>query len=183
MVALIEVPFVVCPADVDESIRRGESPRGYLERVVGAKLEAVCARDLGAASAVLVADTVVVDPDGSMLGKPVDDGEALAMIERLAGKTHEVSTRFLLASRADGTRAAHAETVTTRVTFRRLAQDEARAYAATGEGRDKAGGYAAQGKAAAFVECIEGSYTNVVGLPLCQVVVAMRALGWLSSGP
>jgi len=180
MIAMIDVPFVVRPADVDESIRRGESPRVYLERVAGAKLAAVCACDLGAARAVLVADTVVVAPDGSMLAKPGDDGEALAMIERLAGATHEVSTRFLLADRGAGTPPSHAETVTTRVTLRPVARDEARAYVATGEGRDKAGGYALQGKAAVFVERIEGSYTNVVGLPLCEVVVAMRALGWLS---
>jgi septum formation protein len=178
MVAMIEVPFVVHPAGIDESSRPGESPRAYLERVAGAKLEAVCACDLGPASAVLVADTVVVAPDGSMLGKPADDHEPLSMIERLAGKTHEVSTRFVLADRR--TRAVHAETVTTKVTFRPIAQDEARAYAASGEGRDKAGGYAVQGKAATFVERIEGSYTNVVGLPLCQVLVAMRGLGLLA---
>jgi septum formation protein len=183
MIAMIDVPFVVRPADVDESMRRGESPRVYLERVAGAKLAAVCACDLGAARAVLVADTVVVAPDGSMLAKPVDDAEALTMIERLAAATHEVSTRFLLADRGAGTRPAHAETVTTRVTLRPVPRDEARAYAATGEGRDKAGGYALQGKAAVFVERIEGSYTNVVGLPLCEVVVAMRALGWLSRLP
>jgi len=177
---MIDMPFVVRPADVDESIRSGESPRDYLERVVAAKLAAVCAGGLGAASAVLVADTVVVAPDGSMLGKPVDDRDASSMISRLAGQTHEVRTRFLLAGGGAGDRPAHAETVTTRVGFRRLTEDEARAYVATGEGRDKAGAYAVQGKAATFVERIEGSYTNVVGLPLCEVVVAMRALGWMS---
>ena len=73
----------------------------------------------------------------------------------------------------------HAQTVTTRVTFRALGPDEARGYAATGEGRDKAGAYAVQGRASAFVERIEGSYSGVVGLPLCEVVVALRAVGWL----
>jgi septum formation protein len=98
------------------------------------------------------------------------------MIERLAGATHEVSTRFVLGSRA---LVAHAQTVTTRVTFRSVDGDEASAYAATGEGRDKAGAYAVQGRAAAFIERIEGSYTGVVGLPLCEVVVALRQHGWL----
>lgn len=180
MVETIGVPFVVRPADIDEATRPGESPGAYLERVVGAKLAAVCACDLGPSIAVLVADTMVVAPDGSMLGKPEGERDALAMIERLAGKAHEVSTRFSLADRRG--RPLHAQTVTTRVTLRSIAPDEARAYAATGEGKDKAGGYAVQGRAAAFVERIDGSYTNVVGLPLCEVVVAMRALGWLSPG-
>jgi septum formation protein len=90
-----------------------------------------------------------------------------------------VRTRFLLADVAAAAPPAHAQTVVTRVTFRSIPEGEALAYAATGEGRDKAGGYAVQGRAAAFVERIDGSYTNVVGLPLCEVVVAMRALGWL----
>jgi septum formation protein len=99
------------------------------------------------------------------------------MIERLAGATHLVSTRFALA--APSGPALHAQTVTTRVAFRALAPGEAAAYAATGEGRDKAGAYAVQGRASAFIASLEGSYTNVVGLPLSEVVVAMRALGWL----
>jgi septum formation protein len=89
-----------------------------------------------------------------------------------------VSTRFLLAEVAAGAPVAHAQTVSTRVTFRALAGGEARAYARTGEGRDKAGAYALQGRAAAFIERIEGSYTAVIGLPLCEVVAALRALGW-----
>jgi len=179
---MIDVPFVVFPAEIDESTRSAESPRDYLERVTTAKLEAVRARDLGASSGVLVADTVVIAPDGSILGKPVDSDDVRSMLIRLAGATHDVSTRFLLADPGVGGRVSHAETVTTRVTFRPITDDEARVYAALGEGKDKAGGYAVQGRAATFVERIEGSYTNVVGLPLCQVVVAMRVLGWLSPG-
>jgi septum formation protein len=178
MVEAIGVPFVVRPAAIDESTKPGESPGAYLERVVSAKLAAVCACDLGPSTAVLVADTIVVIQGGLMLGKPENERDALAMIERLAGRAHEVSTRFSLATlRA---RPLHSQTVMTRVTFRSIARDEALAYAASGEGRDKAGGYAAQGRAAAFVERIDGSYTNVVGLPLCEVLVAMRTLGWLS---
>jgi septum formation protein len=177
---MIEVPFVVRPVDVDESTQRAELACDYLERVTATKLEAVRGCDLATPRAVLVADTVVVAPDGWILGKPVDDNDARRMIGRLAGTTHEVRTRFLLAEGGKGGAVLHAETVTTLVTFRTITEGEARAYAATGEGRDKAGAYAVQGRAATFVERIEGSYTNVVGLPLCQVVVAMRALGWLS---
>jgi septum formation protein len=179
MIATLGVPFVVCTADIDESAREGERPGAYLERIAAAKLDAVRARAAGTPAGVLVADTVVIAPDGQILGKPVDADDGRAMIERLAGTTHEVQTRFLLAEAAGIAPPAHARTVTTRVTFRALGNDEARAYAATGEGRDKAGGYAVQGRAAAFVERIDGSYTGVVGLPLCEVFVAMRALGWL----
>lgn len=175
---MIGVPFAVRAGEADEALRDGESPAEYLVRVALAKLEAVRAVPLHGAAAVLVADTIVVAPDGGILGKPRDDDDARAMIERLANATHDVSTRFLLAE--PGWRAvAHAQTVTTRVTFRAVETAEAAAYAATGEGRDKAGAYAVQGRAAVFIERIDGSYTNVVGLPLCEVVGALRALTWL----
>jgi septum formation protein len=132
-------------------------------------------------SAILVADTIVVASDGAMLGKPRGEEESRAMLERLAGVTHDVRTRFALADRDGHSAVAHAETVTTRVTFRPIEPGELRDYVAGGEGKDKAGGYAVQGSAAAFVRRIDGSYTNVVGLPLCEVVVAMRSLGWLTS--
>jgi septum formation protein len=97
------------------------------------------------------------------------------MIAQLAGRTHDVMTRFVLAS-SDG-EVAHAETVTTRVTFRAIDDTEARAYAASGEGSDKAGGYAIQGRAAGFAQRIDGSYTCVVGLPACEVAIVLRRLG------
>ncbi len=178
MIAWLGVPFVVRAADVDESVRPGEAPHGYLERITRAKLDAVRAQDLGVAGAVLVADTIVVAPDGGILGKPRDDAEAAAMILRLAGATHEVSTRFALSPAAPAAQVAYARTVTTAVGMRAVTADEAAAYAATGEGRDKAGAYAVQGRAAAFIERLEGSYTSVVGLPLSEVFVALRALGW-----
>jgi septum formation protein len=181
MIAMLGVPAVIRAAQVDESQQPGEAPEGYLERVTRTKLDAIrgSSVDPREAAGVLVADTIVVAPSGNILGKPADEDDARAMIDRLAGVTHVVSTRFVLAKAHAEAPIAHAQTVTTRVTFRALFPDEARAYAATGEGRDKAGAYAVQGRAAAFVERIEGSYTNVVGLPLSEVVVAMRALGWL----
>jgi len=179
MIAWLGVPFVTRSADIDESTRPGEAPHAYLERVTGAKLDAVRGLDLGTARGVLVADTMVVAPGGAILGKPRDDAEAAAMIERLSGAVHEVSTRFALGEASPAAPVAFARTVTTRVAFRAVSAQEAAAYAATGEGRDKAGAYAVQGRAAAFIERLEGSYTNVVGLPLCEVVVAMRDLGWI----
>jgi septum formation protein len=179
MIAWLGVPFVTRSADIDESRRAGEAPHAYLERVTQAKLVAVRALHLGPAFGVLVADTIVIAPDGAILGKPRDDDEAAAMIERLAGATHEVSTRFALAEAAADAPVACVHTVTARVAFRAVTAQEARAYAATGEGRDKAGAYAVQGRAAAFIERIEGSYTCVVGLPLSEVVVALRGLRWI----
>ena len=142
---MLGIPHVVRTAPVDESMREGEASEAYLERIARAKLDAVRGLDLGACTGVLVADTIVVAPGGRVLGKPKDDEEACVMIERLAGATHDVSTRFLLASPDAGAPPEHAETVTTRVAFRPVSREEARAYAATGEGRDKAGAYGVQG--------------------------------------
>jgi septum formation protein len=115
-----------------------------------------------------------------LIGKPADDQDAAAILMRLGGVTHDVATRFLLAEGGDREgQIAHEQTVTTRVTLRALLPRELEAYVSTGEGRDKAGAYAVQGRAAAFVERIDGSYTNVVGLPLSEVVVAMHRLRWL----
>jgi septum formation protein len=185
LIASLDVPFVIAPIDVDEGKREGETPSAYLERVVAAKLASALAvraslsAQAGGLGGVLVADTIVVAPDGALLGKPGSDVESREMIARLEGASHEVRTRFALASEDAGADDSVAQTVTTRVVFRRLTPLEIDAYVASGEGRDKAGAYAVQGRAAAFVEGIVGSYTNVVGLPLCEVVVAMRRLGWL----
>jgi septum formation protein len=181
--ASLALPFVVRTAPVDESARPAELPGAYVDRVTRAKLEAVRALDLRGGgeepAGVLVADTVVVAPDGALLGKPRDDDDASSMLARLAGAVHEVTTQFVLAPCAPGSAHAHVQAVTTRVKFRALSPGEVREYVAGGEGRDKAGSYAIQGNAASFVERIEGSVTNVVGLPLAEVVVALRALGWL----
>jgi septum formation protein len=176
----LRLPFVVRTAPVDEAGLPGERPHVYVDRVTRAKLRAVQGLELGVAAGVLVADTVVVAPDGALLGKPRDDDHARSMLERLSAVTHDVTTQFVLAPCSGGAPAAHVQAVTTRVSFRRLSAGEVRAYVAGGEGRDKAGSYAIQGDAASFVERIEGSFTNVVGLPLCDVVLALRALGWVT---
>jgi septum formation protein len=168
------VPFVVVVGDADEGVRQGEGVVAYLDRVVLAKLAAVRPKvSPGANAAILVADTSVV-VDDAILGKPADDEEGFGMIARLRGRTHDVHTRFAIAEATSGT-LLHAETVTTQVTFRAIDDNEARAYAASGQGRDKAGGYAVQG-AATFVKGISGSYSSVVGLPACEVVLALRRL-------
>ena len=177
LLGLLGVPFVVRPAELDERLAAGEGPDAYLRRIVRGKLDAVRAAGTAGTAGVLVADTTVVAPGEVLLGKPEDDADAASMIARLSGATHEVKTRFALAP-PDAGPALCEETVTTRVTFRALAPDEIARYVTTGEGRDKAGSYAVQGRAAAFVSRIDGSYTGVVGLPLCEVAAAMRALGW-----
>jgi septum formation protein len=188
ILAAAGVPFVVVAGDADERVLEGEPVAAYLERVVLAKLSSVRARaaEAGPERAILVADTSVI-VEGDILGKPETEAAALAMLDRLAARTHEVHTRFAIAARGE-LRAARQEsplvraplvarTVITRVTFRAIAPAEARAYVASGEGRDKAGGYAVQGGAGPFVARIDGSYSNVVGLPQDEVLEALRSLG------
>ncbi len=187
------LPLLVNAVDVDESVLLGETPDAYLVRIVGAKLDAsstpfatrpgVSQGDTlrgvtvaSAAGAVLVADTSVIDGD-DILGKPPRPADAEQMIARLAGRTHEVWTRFAIGAPEMPARALHEETVRTRVTFRALSAEQVRAYVASGEGVDKAGAYAIQGRGAAIVSRIEGSYTNVVGLPACEVAIALERLG------
>lgn len=178
ILAAARVPFEVVVGDADETVRAREPAGSYLERVVLAKLASV--RERASASSaerfVLVADTSVV-VDGAILGKPSDDREGFAMLSRLRARTHEVMTRFAIGAMRGRGEPLHASTVKTLVTFRAIEDAEAWAYVASGEGRDKAGGYAVQGLASTFVERIDGSYSNVVGLPACEVVLALRGLG------
>lgn len=177
----LRIPFVVRPAAADETVLSGEAPAAYMERVVRAKLRAAQTAweaEPSDVAAILVADTSVIDGD-AILGKPASLVEAEAMIGRLAGKTHEVWTRFAIGAPGPDTRVLHEQTVVTRVTFRPLTTARVRAYAASGEGMDKAGAYAVQGLGAGLVSRIEGSYANVVGLPASELVVALEALGLL----
>lgn len=158
----------VHPVDVDENERAGERSTAYIARIVESKLASARAL-LAGHDALIVADTVV-DVDGAILHKP--EGNGAEMLRRLSARAHVVTTRFAVAT----TRDTHIESVSTRVVFRALDADEIDAYVATGEGDDKAGGYAIQGRGAAFVARIEGSYGAVVGLPACEVSVALRRL-------
>jgi septum formation protein len=181
ILATLGLPIRVVSLDVDERLRTGEGPATYLERVVSDKLAAATPHAVSV-GAVLVADTSVI-LDETALGKPADEAEARRMLTALAGREHEVWTRFAIASGVDPTRPVHAETVRTRVFFRALDAAEIQAYAATGEGFDKAGAYAIQGIGSFAVERIEGSYSNVVGLPACEVVLALRRSGLLGRFP
>lgn len=179
----LRIPITVAPADADETPREGEDADAYLERVVRDKLASVApfAKERNA-GAVLVADTLVL-LDGAILGKPAGVDDAAAMLRRLSGRAHEVWSRFAIARPQAPSVPVHEQTVRTAVVFRRLDEAEVLGYAASGEGLDKAGAYAVQGLGSFAVESIEGSYPNVVGLPACEVVVALKRLDLLPGFP
>lgn len=164
--------FTVYPSHLPENFLTGETPRDHVLRLSLEKSRFVARRHPG--MWVLGADTVVV-AGGEILGKPHNPGEARDRLRKLAGRAHEVITGFALVR--DGEPPAASRAVTSRVVFRDMASDEVAWYARTPEPYDKAGGYAVQGLAAAFIEEIHGSYTNVVGLPLCEVVSVLKAVG------
>jgi septum formation protein len=169
----------IAPADVDETPQPDERPGDYARRVAAAKCDVVADRLApGRALAVLGADTTVVIED-AILGKPADADDARSMLGRLAGRRHEVVTAYTLRfgpGRLD-------RAVTTMVAMRALQPSEIEAYVASGEWRDKAGGYAVQGIAAAFITELRGSLTNVIGLPLAEVLADLLALGALTGYP
>ena len=154
--------FDVDPVDVDESRHQGEPPAAYVERV--ARLKASTAAGRHPQRTVVAADTVVVLGE-EVLGKPRDEADARDMLGRLSGRSHEVMTGVAVA--AGGRLQTQVERTT--VWFRTLSAKEIEEYAASGEPMDKAGGYAIQGLAARFIPRIDGSYSNVVGLPLAAL--------------
>lgn len=170
LLAQIGVPHVVSAADIDEALRDGEPAADYVVRMARAKALAV--RERGMALPVLAADTTVV-VDERVCGKPADEAEGLAMLERLSGRTHQVLTAVALA--AHGTVSFRLSA--SEVRLRRLSRAECAAYWRTGEPRDKAGGYAVQGRAAVFIEHLSGSYSGVMGLPLFETAELLRAAG------
>jgi septum formation protein len=162
-------PFETQAADVDEAVRAGEGAAEYVERLAREKAGAV-ARGL-LFGLVLGADTAVV-AGGEILGKPRDGGDARRMLRSLSGRWHDVLTGVALVRAEDSrTRVAHART---RVRFREMSDEEIDWYVATGEPADKAGAYAVQGRAALFIEGLEGDYWNVVGLPVRLVYELAR---------
>ncbi len=194
ILAGLGIPIRVVTADVDEAVQPSENPDAYLVRVVQAKLVSVSAKsEVHGSAGVLVADTTVI-VDGEPIGKPANVEDAVEMLSLLSGRFHEVWTRFavtnvsaVLAAQSQQRTLSNseviAETVRTRVWFRKLSVPEIQAYAATEEGLDKAGAYAIQGIGAFAVSRIEGSYSNVVGLPACEVVLALRNAGILGAFP
>jgi len=180
----LHIPLQVVAANVEESVHVGEKPIEYLERVVDDKLDAVCkllGHD-GTCSSVLVADTIVVIDD-DILGKPLDVEDAMRLLTRLTGNVHTVYTRYAIRTLPLNGSKIVRRTVASQVTLRSATALEIRRYAQTGEGLDKAGAYAAQGIGAFLIERVDGSYTNVVGLPLCEVVLDLSALELLEEFP
>ena len=164
-------PAAVDAAEIDETPAAGELPAAYAKRMALEKLRAVAARHPGAF--VLAADTVVA-VGRRILPKPADAAEARRCLRLLSGRSHRVLGAVAVSA---GERIVQ-RLVTTRVKFRRLHRGELEAYLASGEWQGKAGGYAIQGRAAAFVPAIQGSYPNVVGLPLCETLALLEGLGW-----
>lgn len=176
LLGLLRRPFDVDPADVDESVLPGEGALAYVERVAQAKAMVAVARHPD--RLVLAADTTV-DLDGAILAKPDDHDHARRMLRSLSGRDHRVHTRVVVASPGF----LSAGTTTTRVRFVELDDDDIDAYVATGEPLDKAGAYAIQGGAAAFVSTVHGSVTNIVGLPLAELrTMLAHADEWFASG-
>lgn len=163
------VPFVVRSAAVDETRREGEAPADYVRRLA---LEKAAAVEPGPGEIVLGADTAVVVGE-ACLGKPADRDEAAAMLRLLAGRKHAVLTGVALI----GAGAVEVEVVATGVTFAPMTEADIAWYVSTPEPYDKAGGYAVQGLASRYVTAIDGSYSNVVGLPVELVYRWLGALG------
>jgi septum formation protein len=168
------VPFRVVVSHVDETLRPGEDGGAAVERLARAKALAVAP---GEDLPVLAADTEVVC-EGRILGKPAGEEEAAAMLRRLRGRTHEVITGVCLVDRG----VARSGVERSRVTFAPMSEDELRWYVATGEPLDKAGAYHVDGRGALFVEAVEGSPSNVAGLPVRLALRLFReaglAVGW-----
>jgi len=161
LLRMLGLTFTTVPASIDETPRRGEPPEEVARRLARDKALAVARPSRPAL--IVAADTLVVIA-GEILGKPRDDDESRLFLGRLAGRTHEVITAVAL--RACPEESVGCEHAVSRVTMAPLTPAEIDWYARTGEGRDKAGAYALQGIGALFVTSVEGSYTNVIGLPL-----------------
>lgn len=166
------VPDVIAPADVDERPGAKERPTDYARRLAEAKADQIAPRHEG--SFVLAADTVVA-LGRRILPKPADAAAAGRSLALLSGRRHRVLGAVVLVA-PDGLRARRL--VTTAVRFKRLEPNEIEAYLESGEWQDKAGGYGIQGRAAAFVPAVNGSYSNVVGLPLAETAALLHGLGY-----
>jgi septum formation protein len=175
LLAAAGLSFEIDPVDVDERRFDGESPEAYVERVARLKAETGAGRWPDAV--VLGADTAVV-VEGDVLGKPGSREDAAAMLGRLSGRSHDVLTGIAV-SGAGGTRSRVERTT---VWFGALSDADIQWYVASGEPMDKAGAYAIQGLASRFVPRIEGSYSNVVGLPVAAVLQLLQEVGHPPTG-
>jgi septum formation protein len=170
----IGVEFSVHATDIDESWQPGEAPEAYVLRMATTKAE-TASRELaeaGSGTAVLAADTTIA-LDGDIIGKPADLAECCRILGRLSAREHSVLTAVALATK----HATACRLNRSRVRFRALSASEIEQYCAAGEPMDKAGAYAIQGRAAIFVEYLEGSYSAVMGLPLFETAELLREAG------
>jgi septum formation protein len=176
------VRFRVEVSGIDERMLPGETPAEQVQRLARDKGLEVRARlsDSDDRPCILSADTIVL-LDDEVYGKPADDEDALRMLRRLSGRTHQVLTGLALCDVAGSF--AEVSVFTTAVTFRELPEVTMRGYVASGEARDKAGSYAIQGLGAGLVRAISGSYTNVVGMPAVETLELLGRSGVLSSWP
>ena len=169
--------FKIIPAHVNEEYLQGESPREHVRRLAQDKATAIARKNPDAW--VLGADTIVVI-DGLILGKPKNKKQALEMLTRLSGREHKVFTGFTLAHA--GTNVYKTKVIQSAVRFKQISPEEMDWYVNCDEPYDKAGGYAVQGRGACFIKSIRGSYTNVIGLPLCEVMEELQNLKALNFG-
>ena len=172
LLALTGWSFSVNPADVDETPLAGEKPRDHVLRLAQSKARALLPLAQGY-SWIIAADTVVVDGE-NILGKPEDAAQAIAVLQRLRGRTHQVYTGLALLRPSDG--ALLTDVCATQVPMRNYSDEEIRTYVASGDPLDKAGAYAIQHAGFHPVETMRGCYANVVGLPLCHLTRLLRRL-------
>ena len=171
LMTLAGLPFHVVPADICEDALPGEAAADHVMRLSREKADAVAATNDG--RYFIGADTIVV-LDGAILGKPTDAADAQRMLSGLSGRDHEVITGFTVFDKTSGVHVSR--NVCTEVTFKTLEPKEITAYIATGCPMDKAGAYAIQGGAVHFVRSINGSYTNVIGLPMTELYEVLQTL-------
>jgi septum formation protein len=167
LLSQVGIEFTVIPADIDESIRLQESPRDYVQRMALEKAQANLPHY--PEDPILGADTIVVLGNNIFL-KPKDKNDFIDMLQQLSGNTHQVLTAVALATQ----QRTDIIVTDTAVAFRELSLAEIENYWSTGEPQDKAGGYALQGHAAAFIKTISGSWTGVIGLPLCETLELLK---------
>ena len=170
----IGLKFQVIPSRTEEHILPGETPEEHVIRLSLEKATEVADR-AGVSGRWFIGSDTIVLCDQQILGKPQDKTHAATMLKQLSGREHQVLSGYAVIDRQTGEQ--RTEAVSTKVWFRQLTEAEITGYIATGEPVDKAGAYAIQGLGICFVARIEGSYTNVVGLPLCKLTLAMKELG------
>ena len=169
----VGIPFQIIPSSIDETLLADESAEDHAIRLSRDKALEVAGRQAVAGRWFIGSDTIVVR-DNVILGKPIDAAEARQMLTSLSGRSHRVISGYAVHDRDSGRTISAA--VVTRVFFKKLTRREIEGYIATGEPFDKAGAYAIQGIGSFMVPRIEGSYTNVVGLPLCEVIAALEEM-------